>query len=446
MHDDDPTVLMPTFAPGAFFADRYRIDALLGSGAMGRVYAASEVNGERRVALKVLHVERLGEEETVARFSREAEVLASIGHPCIVEVYAFHRTSDGVPYLAMELLEGVTLKKRLTSAGRFEDPRDFQEILDCVAGALSVAHERGVVHRDMKPDNVFLPATGEPRAKLVDFGLSRMAAQDKTLTHRGMLLGTPRYMAPEQIRNAAEAGPSVDLYSLGVLLYESLSGQSPYPAEDYGQLLGCVLESRVTPFEHVRPDLAPALAEVVGRAMHPDPAQRFATAVELADAYGAAIGSPSRLERISQTPRRPARRITSNQSLVANKGSTLAFEFSSMERQEAPAPLAGEGWGGGPPVSVARSVSPPPDPLPGGELLAKGGDTVFMPSVHGAAPPMAMTPPASYAAPAPPPPKRGRGVLLFLIALVVVVVLSAAAGLGLRAWQEGAFSIPGLTD
>jgi len=485
--EDEATVMVPTFGPGAFFADRYRIDELLGSGAMGRVYAATELHSSRRVALKILHRERMGEEETVQRFSREAEVLASIGHPCIVEVYAFHKSSDGIPYLAMELLEGVTLKTRLTNAGRFEDPQDFQRILDCIGGALGAAHARGVVHRDLKPDNVFLPATGDPRAKLVDFGLSRMALQSKNLTHSGMILGTPRYMAPEQIRNAAAAGPAVDIYSVGVVVYESLSGRSPYPGQDYGQLLGCVLEGRVVPLEKVRPDLPSALGDVIRRAMDPEPARRFARTSDLADAYAAAIGSPSHRPEIplAARPRRTTSSGASHQALVANKGSTLAFDLSAASLGDLPdvhdvAPaLAGveqQGYG-----SV---TDPDPFQLSGGDtaplveavdasypVKAQGGDTLFIPAMSGLPPPPAAgpspvgphalgpsagaanpygSPPtygassyaspmgAPYAQPAPAPKKKkGRGLLLFMIAMVVVILLSAAAGFGLRAYQRG---------
>lgn len=330
--EDEHTMMVPAFAEGSFFADRYRLDSLIGSGAMGRVYEAVELHSSRRVALKVLHRERLGEPDTVERFEREAEVLASIGHPCIVEIFTFHRTSDGTPYLAMELLEGLTLKTRLQNGGRFEDPKDFQEILDGLAGALSAAHARGVVHRDLKPDNVFLLATGEPRAKLVDFGLSRMAKADKSITQSGMILGTPRYMAPEQIQDASSAGPAGDLYSMGALIHEALTGQSPYPAQDYGQLLGCVLENRITPLEDVRPELGPALGPVIRKAMARQPGDRYATADDLADAYAAAIGVPSRRAEIAaRHQKRAARpRRHSGQSIdVASKSSTLAFDASA---------------------------------------------------------------------------------------------------------------------
>jgi serine/threonine protein kinase len=425
---DDATVMVPTFGPGTFFADRYRIDSLLGSGAMGRVYAATELHSERRVALKILHKERLGEADTVERFRREAEVLASIGHPCIVEIYTFHRTQDGTPYLAMELLEGVTLKTRLANAGRFQDPRDFQEVLDCICGALASAHARGVVHRDMKPDNVFLPAVGEPRAKLVDFGLSRIGAVKKGITHSGMILGTPRYMAPEQIRDAASAGPSVDIYSVGILVFESLTGQSPYPAQDYGQLLGCVLENRTTPFEQLRPDLPRAIGDVVRRAMVPEPAARFQSCDEVADAYAHAIGSPSRRHQIGARPtpsQRPPRRIASNQNIVASKGSTLAFDASALEGLPDPfelAPMLASYDGVSMPAPQATPFSSGGDTAPLGvgytppQAAPKtGGDTLFIPglaqsSPPGAAPgPQPHMPPPGALAPAPLPSFPGVG-------------------------------------
>jgi serine/threonine protein kinase len=402
--EEEATVMVPTFGPGAFFADRYRIDSLLGSGAMGRVYAAVEMHTGRKVALKVLHKERLGEEETVERFRREAEVLASIGHPCIVQVYAFHHTSDGTPYLAMEMLEGVTLKTRLSNVGRFVDPADFQEILDGISGALGLAHSRGIVHRDLKPDNIFLMATGDPRAKLVDFGLSRMAAnpRNKNLTHSGMILGTPRYMAPEQIRNAADAGPSVDVYSLGVVVFECLSGQSPYPAQDYGQLLGCVLEGRITPLEQLRPDLPQALGAVLRKAMEADPQKRFQTPDEVADAYGFAIGTPSRRKQIAL--REPVveasrqRRVSvSQQNVQASKGGTLALDLSAAREQ-----LLGMKPDAGPsdPLTMSfgdQSMSEP---------FGAGGDTDQNP-VEPLPPPVSTVPfrpaPQAYLPPAQPP-------------------------------------------
>ena len=482
MYDEgDATVPLPTFGLGAFFADRYRIDAVLGTGAMGRVYAATELHSERRVALKVLHRERLGEAETVARFQREAEVLASIGHPCIVEVYTFHHTSDGTPFLAMELLEGVTLKTRLRNVGRFEDPRDFQDIVDCVCGALAAAHERGIVHRDLKPDNVFLPATGEPRAKLVDFGLSRIAVADKSLTASGAILGTPRYMAPEQIRDARAAGPLVDIYALGVLMFESLTGRSPYPAQDYGQLLGCVLENRVTPFEQLRPDLPRAVGDVIRGAMAADPAARLPSCDAVADAYGAAIGTPSRRKLLAARPRssepRAPRRIPSNQDpMIPSKSSTLAFDASALERLRAPAetaPALAAGQGPAPThVPPEHAPSPPlPDARPWAHPAARGGDTIFLPgaAAPGAAP-ASLVPSGpswtgtSYAPPAAashgveahapavqsfapgaspaPPTKRRLVVLLFLVAMIVVIALSAALGLGLRAYYRRGLRLP----
>ncbi len=327
--EDESTVMIPTFAPGSFFADRYRIDMILGAGAMGRVYAATEIHSDRRVALKVLHGERLAEHETVERFKREAEVLASIGHPCIVDIYAFHKTPEGIPFLAMELLEGVTLKTRLQNAGRFEDPGNLQDIIDCIASALEAAHDADVVHRDLKPDNIFLPATGTPRAKLVDFGLSRVAKQDKSLTASGMIIGTPRYMAPEQIKDARKTGPESDIYSFGVIVYECLTGSSPYPAQDYGQLLGCLLEGKTTPFESLRPDL-PRFVEVFRRALAPEVADRYASAGELADGYAEALGRPSKRDAIDAQTKRPRRkRSKSLAGMVPSRASTLAWDATA---------------------------------------------------------------------------------------------------------------------
>ena len=493
--EDEHTMMVPALSEGSFFADRYRLDALIGSGAMGRVYDAVELHSGRRVALKVLHRERMGEEETVDRFEREAEVLASIGHPCIVEIFTFHKTADGTPYLAMELLEGLTLKTRLQNGGRFEDPRDFQEILDGLCGALGAAHARGVVHRDLKPDNVFLLATGEPRAKLVDFGLSRMAKASKAITHSGMILGTPRYMAPEQIQDASSAGPAGDIYSLGAILHEALTGRSPYPAEDYGQLLGCVLENRITPLEEVRPELGPALGPVIRKAMARQPEDRYATADDLADAFAAAVGVPSRRAEIAARHQRRQTgrpRRHSGQSIdVASKSSTLAFDASaaraalaeaekqaeavsvaapgaagfaqdghtapmkdtapsrpsfpqtpfpktraSFEPEELPKAAPQQPFPSQPPPPSQPAPPPasvPPSPLKGSTMLIQDAASLVpaAPFAPSQAPPAAGFSPPSSPAPAPKK-RRGCAVALFVLALIVVVAVSALAGLALR--------------
>lgn len=442
------------FSDGSTFADRYRIVTQIGSGAMGRVYEAVELHTGRRVALKLLHQKRLGDPDTVERFKREAEVLASIGHPCIVEVHAFHRAADGTPYLAMELLEGLTLKKRLQGGGRFEDPCDFQEVVDAVCAALGAAHARGVVHRDLKPDNIFLTATGVPRAKLVDFGLSRIAKKEKSLTRTGTMLGTPRYMAPEQARDASSAGPLVDLYSLGVIVFESLAGRSPYPAEDYGQLLGCIMEGRSTPLEEIRPELA-GIGAIVRRALNPDPTQRFASCDEFADAYARAVGVPSTRHRFAESSV-AAVSVAGGSASPIERGSTFdaaAFAEPSTTNGDPRAPGPRSSERRAPPLSsrppardgntvvlspVSLGAAQPDVVLPRGELPSVGAPTPagLVPSNA----PLQFTPPS--VAPSRPPfaagrKKKGCGVVAFLLALLIVALVSAAGGLAARAYQRG---------
>jgi serine/threonine protein kinase len=460
----DDTVALRTFSPGTFFAERFRIEAVLGSGAMGRVYRCRDVAGQRSVAVKVLHKDRVAERDTVERFRREAEALASIGHPCIVEVLAFHRTSDGTPYLVMELLEGVTLQTRIQSGGRFEDPRRLQPIVDGIAGALEAAHGAGVVHRDLKPENVFLPATGNPRVKLLDFGLSRVQAVD-AITRAGAILGTPRYMAPEQMEGAAHVHFGVDVYSFGVIVFECLTGQSIYPADDYGQLLGCVIEGRTRRLLELRPDLPSALDAVVQRATRSDPKQRFIGAGALADAYGAAIGSPSRRDALflgDVTERQMNPSLRPSASLVPSDESTLALDLRAMASPPPPAastPPVGpahpappatrppSGPGAAPPSTPAppaagsaaprRSTPPVAATVAMPQLTSGGPNPGWVPPSTPSVTPRPSTAPRPDARPPRPPPaprglSRGRLLLLLVLALLVVVPVSAGLGYALR--------------
>ncbi|HJL03099.1 MAG TPA: serine/threonine-protein kinase [Polyangiaceae bacterium LLY-WYZ-15_(1-7)] len=286
---EEETAVMAPFSAGSFFGDRFRIDAALGAGGMGAVYRATDLRTEQPVALKVL-LKRKHEEEARQRFAREAEILSKISHPGIVGIRGYGHAPGGVPWLAMELVEGETLGERIRRKGALE-PEAFGPVLTAVCDALEAAHRAGVIHRDLKPDHVMLHRRDDAAVsvKLIDFGLSR--AEDlKKLTATGTVIGTPRYMAPEQIASAANTGPRSDVYALGVIVYEALTGESPFAASDHGQLLGAILQGRIEPASARRPELPAELDAFFQRALAKDPAQRFQTPRELNDAFLAAVG------------------------------------------------------------------------------------------------------------------------------------------------------------
>jgi serine/threonine-protein kinase len=367
---DGDTLVLAGITEGTYFADRYRIGGVLGTGAMGKVFRATDLRMERQVALKVLHPDKARKEQVLARFRREAEIMMEARHPGIVEVLDSGRTPEGIDYIVMEVLDGRTLREHLRERGAMS-PKELVPIVVGVADALAAAHAKGVVHRDLKPDNVFLCYGG--LVKVVDFGLS-MLDIDKRMTKTGVMLGTPRYMAPEQIRSAKDVDPRVDVYALGVMAHESLTNASPFPASDAAQLLGCVIEGRVVRLEDQRPDLPPGLGEVVRRAMAKDRRDRYATIGAFAEAFARAVGV----------------------SMVKARQPGAALE-SSMDR---PGPAG--------PVSIPRAAEKPRFTMPD---------------------------PISAAALGSPPEKRSRAALwlaVFAVAIVVVACVSAGLALGLR--------------
>ncbi len=286
MEIDEETLLLAGFTLGAFFMERYRIEALIGAGAMGKVFRAMDLWNEHPVALKVLHPDKATKEQVLARFRREAEILKELGHPGIVRVLDSGRAAEGIEYLIMELLPGRTLRDRVMQQGP-ASPQELLPILVSVSDALGAAHQKGVVHRDLKPDNILLLEDGS--AKVVDFGLSLLDT-DTRMTKTGVMLGTPRYMAPEQIRSAKDVDPRVDIYALCVIIHEALTGSSPFPAQDAGQLLGCVIEGRIIPIETQRPDLPVGMGDVIRRGMAKDRGDRYATMGAFIDAFGRTMG------------------------------------------------------------------------------------------------------------------------------------------------------------
>jgi len=281
-------------------ANRYRILALIGEGGMGAVYVAEHLLIGRKVAVKRLHPELAGDEKAVARFQREARAAGSTGHEHVVEVLDLGYGDDGAPYLVMEYLRGRSLAQVIQAEGRLAAAR-ASKIVGQVLAALSAVHGCGVVHRDLKPDNILLTRRGaDPEfVKVVDFGISKIRQEDgdpkHNLTRTGVMLGTPFYMSPEQARGLKDLDHRVDLYGVGVILYEALAGRLPFDGDNYHQLLQAILTGKHAPIQELRPDLDPVLAEVVERAIHRDRDERFSHADEFLAAllpFGARTPSP----------------------------------------------------------------------------------------------------------------------------------------------------------
>ena len=258
--------------------NRYRVIEALGSGGMAGVWLARDEVLGRDVALKVLREQYADDEEFVERFRREAKNAASLNHPNIVQVYDQGRSENGAYYMAMEYVPGGTLKERIKREGPL-DPGEAAGIASRVAEALAVAHARGIVHRDIKPQNVLLSASGE--AKVADFGIAR-AVSSRTMTETNLVLGTAGYMSPEQVR-AERVGPASDLYSLGVVLHEMLTAKLPYTGDDP---IATAVKHLDEPPRHPReanPAVPEALDTMTAKLLAKKPEERYSSASELAE-------------------------------------------------------------------------------------------------------------------------------------------------------------------
>ena len=256
---------------------RYKIQGELGRGAMGIVYKAEDPNLDRMVALKtiILDADAEGAKEYKKRFMLEAKAAGKLNHPSIVTTFDYGE-EDGLAYLAMELLEGTDLRTRLQKEAI--PAAEAVEIARQVADGLAYAHARGVVHRDIKPGNIMLNGGGQ--AKLMDFGLARMRMADHK-TSTGMVLGTPRYMSPEQI-SGLPVDQRSDIFSLGIVLYEMLTGSRLYSGENIEQVQHSITQTEHVPPTRVVPGLPAMIDFVVARALKRDPAVRYQDAYELA--------------------------------------------------------------------------------------------------------------------------------------------------------------------
>ncbi len=258
--------------------NRYRIVKRLGSGGMAEVYLAHDDVLDRDVALKVMNRRYAYDNEFVERFKREAQSAAALSHPNIVSIYDRGESEDGTYYIAMEYLPGGTLKDRILKRGALS-PRTAAAVALQIAEALRAAHHAGVVHRDIKPHNVLVTATGD--VKVGDFGIAR-AASSSTVTRTGSILGTAHYISPEQAMGEP-VGPQSDLYSLGVVLYEMLTGNLPYEADSAIALVMKHINEPPYPPRDANPEVSEALDAVTMKLLAKDPRDRYASADELID-------------------------------------------------------------------------------------------------------------------------------------------------------------------
>ena len=263
---------MATQGGGHVLARRYRIERRLGAGSSASVFVALDTQSNVRVAVKVLHHLYQRDRTARKRFLREARAARSLDTPHAVKIFDVGELAQGVPYLVMELLEGSTLERIVHQDGPLPVERALY-LADQMASALQEAHGLDIIHRDMKPENVFVVDTpGGELAKVMDFGVSKLGGGGdiSQLTGTGVLIGTPVYMAPEQIEGARDIDQRIDVYALGVVIYEMLAGRSPFAgAGDFSTLLRMLIEPAPLLTTH-RKDLPPGLAEVVAHAMAPD--------------------------------------------------------------------------------------------------------------------------------------------------------------------------------
>ena len=270
---------------GQTLAGKYRIEKLIKQGGMGAVYRGKHVLMDKTVAIKVLKPSLAGDEAVVARFSREAKAASKISHPHAVVVTDFGEAENGVVFLVMEYLDGRTLKEVVVSEGPLALDRAVN-IVRQVAGALDAAHSQGVIHRDLKTENIMLVRhDGDEWSKVLDFGIAKICqpegSAESDITHANLVVGTPQYMSPEQCSQSGALDARSDVYSLGIILYELLAGRVPFAGESATVLMMKQVQDPAPSVLSARPDLPEAVDGVLKKALAKQPIDRYESAGEL---------------------------------------------------------------------------------------------------------------------------------------------------------------------
>jgi serine/threonine protein kinase len=296
---------------GQVLLAKYELTRMLGKGGMGEVWEGEHQLTGRRVAVKVLSDAYLSNKKVVARFGREARAASAVQHDGIVEILDQDRTADGVPFLVMEFLAGESVGQRLKRKKQLSESEALAIMLPLL-DALDAAHQAGVIHRDLKPDNVFiLPGVrGEERIKILDFGISQKADEiEHRLTQEGSVLGTPHYMSPEQALGRT-VDARTDIFSLGVVLYEMLSGTKPFAGEAVTEILLQIVMAQPRDIAQAAFGITPALAKIVRRCMQKQPDDRFQSCDELRAALAESLKEDPSALRKSSVPTIAARKET----------------------------------------------------------------------------------------------------------------------------------------
>ncbi|HEX5659241.1 MAG TPA: protein kinase [Polyangiales bacterium] len=281
-----------TFAAGELIGGRYRLEELIGSGGMGDVFRARDTLLERSVALKLVDFgDPRRREEIGQNFLREARISAAIAHRNVVQILDFGTHDGSVPFIVMELLEGESLAQVLGRGERLSFDWIIELVMQLLDG-LAAAHEAGVVHRDLKPENIYLVRSraGGVYPKILDFGISKLTDSQGSarVTTQGHVVGTPAYMSPEQARGVKFIDRRTDLYSMGVVLYELLSGEMPFFSENPGDVMVMIVTKAERPLHERVPEIPTLLSGVVGKAMQKRPDDRFSDAREMQGALKSA--------------------------------------------------------------------------------------------------------------------------------------------------------------
>ncbi|MGH7434366.1 MAG: serine/threonine-protein kinase, partial [Polyangiaceae bacterium] len=331
---------IPPVQQGDVLDGKYRVDRVLGAGGMGIVVAATHVHLNTRVALKFLLPAAMGSPQIIERFGREARAAVQIQSEHVARVTDVGSLPTGSPYMVMEYLEGNDLAETIERGGAMPVPQAVGYVLQACE-AIAEAHSLGIIHRDLKPANLYLARRPgrDPMIKVLDFGISKTKDAGAGLTQTSSVMGSPYYMAPEQMMSSKDVDVRSDIWALGIILYELLAGKAPFQGDTMAAVVFQVTQRDAAPLREVRPDVPEGLAAVVERCLRRDPSQRFENVARFAAAlvpFGPARGDIS-LERISRvlgaSMRPPAEEpVERSSSPMRATSSTWASSLSGTTR------------------------------------------------------------------------------------------------------------------